>query len=293
MLSPLGGDFSDFTDVLIDDEAAGEAAGRLADALEELPGWQAIDFPETRPGSLAGTALWEAWTGGRSRTAASVCFELPASELEPLVKELPTHSRKTVRRRLNQLRKAAVSVTEVPASDAGRGVRDLLRLHELQWQGRGVNQKHLTSAYVGHLTRAAEVMIPAGQATLLEYRREGALVASSLVLISPDLVGGYLYGADPALREHLDVTTLLLADTLPLALARGCSTMSMLRGAEPHKLVWKPAESQNERIMLTRPNSVRGAAYAAGVRSYRRAVLTAKEKAPWLRGVRDRLRGRR
>jgi CelD/BcsL family acetyltransferase involved in cellulose biosynthesis len=290
VLSPLGGAFSDFTDVLIDDDVAAEAARRLVQALIGLPGWQAIDFPETRPGAGAGTALWQAWTGPRSRTAASVCFELPASEMEPLVKELPTHSRKTVRRRLNQLRKAAVQTSEVPASDAGRGVRELLRLHDLQWQGRGVNQQHLSPAYAAHLTRSAGAMIASGQAALLEYHREGALVASSLVLISPELVGGYLYGADPALREHLDVTTLLLADTLPLAHRRGCTTMSMLRGDEPHKRVWQPAESLNQRIVLTRPNSVRGTAYAAGIRSYRRAVLAAKERAPWLRAVRDRLR---
>jgi CelD/BcsL family acetyltransferase involved in cellulose biosynthesis len=289
VLTPLGGAFSDFTDVLIDDDLAPEATRRLAEALLRLRGWQAIDFPETRPGALAGTALWTAWAGGRAQTPASLCFELPATDMEDLVKELPTHSRKTVRRRLNQLKKAGVEISEVPAADAGRGVAALLRLHERQWQGRGVNQNHLSPAYAEHLTRSAGAMIGSGQAALFEYRRAGELVASSLVLIGPDLVGGYLYGADPALREHLDVTTLLLADTLPLAHRRGCSTMSMLRGAEPHKLVWKPAESLNRRIVLTRPGSPRGAAYAKAVRSFRSAVLLAKERAPWLRTVHERL----
>ena len=57
---------------------------------------------------------------------------------------------------------------------------------------------------------------------------------------------------------------MLLADTLPLAHRLGCSTMSMLRGAEEHKMRWRPAESQNQRILLARPGSLRGAAYATG-----------------------------
>ena len=133
-------------------------------------------------------------------------------------------------------------------------------------------------------------MLGTGQAALLEYRLDGRLMASSLVLIGRDLAGGYLYGADPALRGHVDVTTMLLADTLPMAHRLGCSTMSMLRGAEEHKMRWRPAESQNRRILLARPGSVRGAAIARGVLAYREGVRIAKTRAPWLRRVRDQLR---
>ena len=58
VLTPLGGPFSDFTDVLLDDAMAAQAAAVLAADLIRQPGWQAIDFPETRPGSVAATALW-------------------------------------------------------------------------------------------------------------------------------------------------------------------------------------------------------------------------------------------
>jgi GNAT acetyltransferase-like protein len=172
-----------------------------------------------------------------------------------------------------------------------RGIGDLLRLHALQWQGRGVNQEHLTPGFAGHLSRATGRMVESGQAALLEYRLNHRLMASSLVLIGRDLVGGYLYGADPALRERVDVTTMLLADTLPLAHRRGCPTMSMLRGAEEHKLRWRPRESQNQRILLARPGAVRGIAYAKAVLAARGAIEVAKQRAPWLRAVRDRLRG--
>jgi CelD/BcsL family acetyltransferase involved in cellulose biosynthesis len=286
VLIPLGGPFSDFTDVLIDDETAAESALRLTIALIDEPGWQALDLPEVRPEAVAGRALWDAWPGGRRRTSASLCFELPATPMEDLVRELPAHSRKTVRRRLNQLKRADVDVREVTASEAERAVADLLRLHALQWQGRGVNPRHLTPQFATFLTRSVRGMIESSQAALLEYRIGGELMASSLVLVGRDLVGGYLYGADPALRERVDVTTLLLADVLPLAYRNGCSTMSMLRGAEEHKRRWQPRESHNCRIVLTRPGSVRGFAYAIGVRAFRAAVDVAKKRAPWLRKVR-------
>jgi hypothetical protein len=130
-------------------------------------------------------------------------------------------------------------------------------------------------------------MIRAGQAALLEYHFDGRLLASSLVLIGCDLVGGYLYGAEPELRDRVDITTMLLADTLPMAHRLGVSRMSMLRGAEEHKHRWRPLEVGNRRVVLVRPGSVRGAAYAGAVLAYRRAVQTAKRRAPWLRAVRD------
>lgn len=290
VLTPLGGACSDFTDVLVDDtEPAGatDAARALATAIAGLPGWQALDFPEARPDALAGGLFAAAWPGARRETTASLCLELPATPMDDLVRELPQHSRKTVKRRLNQLRKADPDIRAVEPAGADQAVDRLLQLHAAQWAGRGVNEDHLAPAYAAHLSRAVPAMIRAGQAALLEYRFDGTLLASSLVLIGRDLIGGYLYGAEPELRERVDITTMLLADTLPMAHRRGCSTMSMLRGAEEHKHKWRPLEVQNRRVVLVRPGSVRGATYASTVLAYRRAVETAKRRAPWLRTVRD------
>src|SRR5205814_5533944 len=141
VLTPLGGDCTDFTDVVIDDSdplVAGEAVRRLAAALVALRGWQALDFPETRPDAIAAGRLRDAWSGRRWETAGSLCLELPAGPMEELVRGLPQHSRKTVRRRLNQLRKAGPDIRAVEPGDADRAIGQLLRLHSAQWAGRGV-----------------------------------------------------------------------------------------------------------------------------------------------------------
>jgi CelD/BcsL family acetyltransferase involved in cellulose biosynthesis len=290
VLVPVGGAFSDFTDVLVDDGCAVDAAAEMARALRDMRGWQAIDFVETRVGGVAGSALRDAWTASRHDWPASLCLELPSMEFEQFVKDLPAHARKTVRRRVNQIAKLNLDVREVEPGDARRAVTDLLRLHRAQWEGRGVNAEHLRPEFAAHLESAVPGMITDGQAALLEYRLDGALVAANLVIVGTDLAGGYLYGADPSLRDKLDITTLLISTTLPLAFRRGCPTMSMLRGAEPHKMRWRPVESVNRRVLFVRPGSPRGLAYAAAVRARGAGVRWAKQHAPWLRAVRDRLR---
>lgn len=292
VLTPVGGDLSDFGDVLIDEALAEPAARALADALAQVPGWQVLDLPETRPGSAAGTLLTEAWRGRHHLVPASLCLELPARNLDDLVADLPGHTRKTVRHRVNQIRRLGLDVRAVTADEADRAVGDLLALHARQWQGRRVNPEHVRPEFARHLGSAAREMIRDGQAELFEYRLDGELVASSLAVVGRDLVGGYLYGADPALRDRVDITTLLLSDTLPLAVRRGCATMSMLRGAEPYKLRWRPAESVNRRVLLVRAGSPRAQLYAAGVRTRRAAVLLAKRRLPGLLALRDRLRRR-
>jgi CelD/BcsL family acetyltransferase involved in cellulose biosynthesis len=280
--TPLGGALSDFTDVLVDGVEGGQA---LADALLHDGDWDVVDFPEARP-DAAVTRL----PGQRRSLTASLCFELPATPMDTLVKNLPAHARKTVRRRVNQIAKLGLDVRPAAVGETDRAVADLLRLHAAQWQGRGVNRAHLRPEFAAHLTAAVRDMTAAGHAQLLEYRLDGDLVASNLVVVGPALAGGYLYGARPDLRERLDVTTLLVGSTVPLAHDLGCATMSMLRGAETHKLRWRPVEVRNRRVLLApSTKDPRVSAYVAGVRAWHFAIELVKEKAPWVRALRDRV----
>jgi len=292
VLTPVGGALSDFSDVLLDDTVAGPAAREMVAALLRRRDWQLLDFPETREGALAGGALLAAWPGRHWRVPASVCLELPATPTEELVRELPSHSRKTVRRRINQIARLGVDVRPVTVGETDRAVADLLRLHASQWEGRGVNPEHLRPRFARHLTQAVRDMVAAGEAALLEYRVEDRLVASNLVVVGSDLAGGYLYGADPGLRDQLDVATLLVTTTMPVAHERGCSTMSMLRGAEAYKTRWRPREQANRRLLFARTGSLRALVHTTGVRARHRALRMAKERMPWLRGVVGRHLGR-
>jgi CelD/BcsL family acetyltransferase involved in cellulose biosynthesis len=290
VLSPLGGALSDFTDVLVDDTVGDEAARKLVAVLVRERGWQVLDFPETRPGSVVGGALREVWPAGSHALPASLCLELPATPVEQLLRDLPSHARKTVRRRVNQIERLGIATRAVPVAEVDRAVADLLALHTVQWQGRGVNRAHLSPEFAGHLTRAVRAMVGTGQAALLEYRLDDRLVASNLVLVGPALAGGYLFGAQPELRDEIDISTLLVTSTMAEAYERRCATMSMLRGAEPYKMRWRPTEVTNERVLLARPGSVVALGYTTAVRITAATRAWAKRRAPWLRRVRDTAR---
>jgi hypothetical protein len=280
VLKPVGGALSDFTDVLLDDAVAGPAARVLAEGLVRQPDWRLIDLPETREGAAAGRL------GPHRVVPASLCLELPATPTEELVRNLPSHARKTVRRRLNQIARLGLQTQVVPVEETERAVADLVRLHLAQWAGRGGNPEHRRTRFAGHLTEAVRHMVDGGQAAILEYRLDGHLVASNLVVIGRQLAGGYLYGADPALRERIDIATLLVSSTMTLAHDRGCATMSMLRGAESYKTRWRPHEARNHRMLLARRGSPLARAQLAG-------VLAAHAVKDRLRRIRDAIRSRR
>ncbi|WP_067498845.1 GNAT family N-acetyltransferase [Actinoplanes sp. TFC3] len=290
VLVPLGGQVADFTDVLVDDAIAGPASARLADALVRDRGWQVVDVPESRPGAVTGGALLDAWPGRRYRLDASLCLRLPAVPLPDFLATLSSKQRRSARHEVVRLERCGLRMNEVSTQEAGRAVPELLRLHAMQWQGRGIQPEHLRPAFAQYLTRAVTLMLADEQAVLVEYRDGNRLLASHLMFAGRDVLGGYLYGVDPELRKRVDVTTMLLTDMVPRAHRLGLAASSQLRGDEAHKLRWRPVPERNSRLLLVRPGSAAGAWYAASVRAGRAGVAVAKKHAPWLRAVRDRVR---
>jgi CelD/BcsL family acetyltransferase involved in cellulose biosynthesis len=86
------------------------------------------------------------------------------------------------------------------------------------------------------------------------------------------------------------VAQLLLGTNLDLAQRLGRPTLSLLRGDEPYKRRWRPAEKPNHRVLLATEGGFPAAAYATTVRVRRRLTQIAKSRAPALSGIRRRLR---
>ncbi|MEW1544919.1 GNAT family N-acetyltransferase [Streptomyces tsukubensis] len=300
LLVSLGGGISDYSDILVDDAdgtdpAAADAADAAVDALER--GLQraarhaVIDLREVRPGAAA-EKLYARWTGARARLTDSVCLELPASPIEELVKRLPTARAQRVRAKLRKI--DALEIEDITVGEDGvpEAMGHLLRLHELQWRGRGVTVEHLRPRFAEHLVRATRRMVRDGDAALTEYRLDGEVVAASVALLSGRFTGGYLYGADPRLRERkVDVTTMLLRHDADLAAGTGRRVMSLLRGKEPYKNHWRPEAVTNQRLLLapyTLEPLLKLHVSRAALRE--RAAATVGERFPAAREWRDRLK---
>lgn len=289
VLTPLGLGVSDFTDVLIDDSCAAEAADHLARELVRLGGWQVIDLPEV-PGDSATAHLMDAWPYQKWAVPGSVCMELPARPIHELIATLPkrtAHTRRTKQRKIEAL---GIVTSVVDRETAGEAAAALLRLHQQQWRGRGMNREHGRSRFAEHLADALPDMVDRGQAQLVEYRLDGTVVAVDLLLGGHRLLCAYLYGLRPDLRRRIDVTQLLLGTNLEMAQGLGLPTLSLLRGDEPYKQRWRPRMTRNRRVLLAAPSGFRAPAYAAAVHVRARLSEIVRTRLPGLRSLRARLR---
>ncbi|WP_371527425.1 GNAT family N-acetyltransferase [Streptomyces sp. NBC_01283] len=275
-LVPLGGAISDFTDVLLDDAFADEAAAALADGLSELARTALIDFREVRSGAAV-ERIYESWRGPRLRLVDSLCLELPAASMEELLGRLPAPRAQRARAKIRKIDALGVERRIVRHDEVDASVRTLLHLHQLQWQGRKVTSEHLQERFSEHLIRSVGLMVRSGDAVVTEFRLDDAVVAADLTLLSPHLIGGYLYGAHPRLRERkVDVATMLLNACAQHTEGDRSRVLSLLRGNEPYKHHWRPEEAVNHRLLLARRRTapvLRAAAWDAAARSRGKELL--------------------
>jgi CelD/BcsL family acetyltransferase involved in cellulose biosynthesis len=251
-LVPLGGVISDYGDVLIDDERADRAAAALTEALSAAARTALIDFREVRPGGAV-ERVYDRWTGPRRQVLDSLCLELPAAPMDALVSRLPSRGAQRVRAKLRRLKSLGVERHVVRPDEVTAALRRLVELHRLQWQGRKVTPEHLRTRFCEHLERSVGPMVRSGDAVVTEFRLGGDVVAVDLTLLSRRLVGGYLYGAHPSLRERkADVAVMLLDACAQHTGTGGPGTLSLLRGNEPYKHHWRPRPVVNQRLLLAR-----------------------------------------
>lgn len=251
-LKPLGGAISDFTDVLLDGGCREAGLEALLGGLYALAGTAPIDFGEVRPGACV-ESLYARWPGPRRTLADSECLELPALPMEELLKRLPTPRAQRTRAKMRKLSAMGVESRVVPVEEVESSVRTLLRLHQLQWQGRKVTTEHLQPRFHEHLLRSMRPMVAAGEAVVTEFRLDGEVMAADLTLLSGTLAGGYLYGAHPQLRERkVDVATMLLDACTRHTGGEHRRALSLLRGNEPYKHHWRPEPVANRRFLLAR-----------------------------------------
>ena len=255
VLVPLGGAITDYTDVLLADDEP-DAVAALARGIRRAARGAVVDLREVRAGAAA-ERLFACWSGPRRRMPDSVCLELPGLPMDELIARVGSSRGQRIRSCLRKLDAAGIEERDVPPQDVPAAVGTMVRLHLVQWRGRKVTPEHARPRFAAHLARAAALMVAAGDATVTEFRIGGQIMAANLTVLSPQLAGGYLFGAHPALRdEKVDVTTLLMRHGVRQAAGGGRETLSLLRGAEPHKSHWRPEPRANQRLLLSGRGSV-------------------------------------
>ncbi|WP_256105116.1 GNAT family N-acetyltransferase [Streptomyces sp. ODS05-4] len=292
VLTHLGGAITDFSDVLLcgelPEEQADEAVRRLTAALYRMARTAVVDLREVRDGAAA-HRVYAAWPGPRHRTDDSVCMELPALPIEGLVARLPSARAQRARSKLRRLDRLGIEERAVRPGEVPEALGGLLRLHQRQWEGRGLNPEHLSPRFREHLHRAVIAMVESGDAMLTEFRLDGDVVAADLTLLSPLLSGGYLYGADPRLRSSkADVATLLLRNGARESSTAGRTVLSLLRGRESYKSHWRPHPAVSRRLLMSTRRTGPGLLLRAGYAEARRRAADALRDREWVRRIRRR-----
>ncbi|MEU7020316.1 GNAT family N-acetyltransferase [Streptomyces sp. NPDC046203] len=280
-LTQLGGAITDFTDVLVDDDCP-EAVPALAAALAGAARGTVLDLREVRPGAAA-ERIYAAWRGPRLRLPDSDCLELPAVPMEDLLRRIPSGKAQRMRAKFRKMDALGIDTRVVPGPEVQGALDRLLTLHRLQWRGRGVTAEHTSGRFARHLSRAVRPMVERGEAMVTEFRLDGAVVCADLTLVSPRFAGGYLYGADPALRDRkVDVAAMLLRHGAREADGNGRATLSMLRGTEPYKHHWRPETVPNQRLLLAGSGAAPLLWARAGAALGRRWAARQAQEREWL-----------
>jgi len=289
-LTNLGAGLVDFTDVLLDDEHADRAAAELAAALPLRRPWHSLELREVRPDAAVQKVL-DHWDGRLHRFDDSLCQYLPAVPMEELLKRLPGKTAQRSRVKLRKIAESGVEVRRTAPEEVPEAVRELLALHFLQWQDRGVTPEHRTERFAAHLTESTAALIATGRAAMHRYSLDGEPVAVNLLILCPAFGGLYMYGAHPRLRERLDIAGLLFGVALDEVRDRAIPVLSLLRGQEPYKQRWRPDQLHNQRLVLGPGRFAPFAAVrAARVRLRGAVVHVLRTRLP---GLKQRLAARR
>ncbi|GAA2784217.1 GNAT family N-acetyltransferase [Kitasatospora sp. CM 4170] len=284
-LTGLGGGLSDFTDVLLDDSCADRAAAEFAAALPLTRPWHTLELREVHP-EAAVQRVYAHWSGRRRRFDDSVCQYLPGVPMEELLKRLKGKTAQRNRVKQRRIAEAGVEVRTTPPEEVPQALAELLRLHFLQWQERGVTPEHRTERFARHLADSTTGLVAGGLAVVHRFLLEGELVAVNVLLLCPSFSGLYLYGAHPKLRERLDIAGLLFGAALDETVAAGIPVIGLLRGQEPYKQRWRPDQLPNQRLLFGSRGPAPGLTARAGaVRARQAAVHLLDERMPGLKQV--------
>ncbi|MFC8716434.1 GNAT family N-acetyltransferase [Kitasatospora sp. NPDC057198] len=248
-LTNLGAGLVDFTDVLLDDDCADRAAAELAAALPLRRPWHSLELREVHP-SAAVHRVHAHWRGRRYRYTDSLCQYLPAVPMDELLKRLPGKSAQRNRVKLRKIAQSGVLTRSATVEEVPYTVSEMLRLHMLQWQDRGVTPEHRTARFAEHLTESTTGLVATGRAAIHRFELDGEVVAVNLVILGARYGGLYMYGAHPKLREKLDIAGMLFNAALEEVRAAGIPQLSLLRGQEPYKQRWRPDQLHNQRLVL-------------------------------------------
>jgi hypothetical protein len=219
--------------------------------LRCLGPWHVADLQELRPEAIA-WGLFSGWDGLRLKRWQVNCPVIDAKPWDELLVTLSRNLRSTVRRTLRRAEVDGVRRELVKAEDAEEAAPRVVALHREAWLGRGIAPENLTERFESHVVTAARRMTCRRLAEIGEFRRDGEVIVSHLLVLGGNFVRTYVIGATQKAMERYQISSLEAWSLVNTALDRDYDYVNLLRGEEPYKVRWSNRMIPNYEIILGR-----------------------------------------
>ena len=296
-LRPLGLGVSDYFDLLLPPEPARARAAveALADALiERGGGWDVLDFRGLPAESPTAQLLADVASARGMRHALVPGYARPGIALDgswdEYLNSRPGRFRYNLRSRLRRLGERG-SVTFRTVSDPAEvpsALSVLADLHAKRWQGQHTATIFSSSSAARRFYgEACSEYAARGLLDLTLLEVAGKAVGGSLGFVDRETYYYYLPAWEPELAP-LSPSSLLLAQLVEQAYARGLKRFDFMLGDEPYKARWATDERHTVNVVIGAPTLRGQAAFAALVgaqqarRRARSSPLLQKARRHWL-----------
>jgi CelD/BcsL family acetyltransferase involved in cellulose biosynthesis len=249
-LLPLGIGISDYCDILIDPVLEQETGAAIVAAVGRMSGWESWEMPDMlEHASALKLPVSAEWRGSTSQASVAPVVALPEST-EALAGSIPPLRRRQVRR----ARREAAKIGEIDWKASDTLLPELVRLHTLQWTGRGMSgvlsDERVLRFHAHAVPKLAEKNLCRFYALLIGK----TMVAVYYGFIDRGRAYAYLTGYDPAFADQ-SPGLILVEHAMEQAIREGAREFHFLRGGEAHKYEWGATARWNTRREFTRQAS--------------------------------------
>jgi len=273
LLRVLGGEPGDYWDVLSVPERRSEVLDALCDELARLSGsWDVMLLDALSPGTETDAALERHSALRVSRRPPVVCpaIELPHS-FDDYLASLPRKRRANLQRHLRRLDGGEVELRELNGEGELRSaIRRWHEIRERQWRAkrRRMYGLQVTARFRDFIADVVVALVPAGMASLWEFRSHGEVVGLNLNFHDPRSFYWYLGGYEPEFGS-LGIGKVAIGHAIRSSITAGRSLYDFTRDPEPYKY-WYGAEDRISPSMLAAAPGARGAVALAAAKSLAR-----------------------